>query len=124
MIHASGGTALRGKSAPAPERESIQTLVAIKRSGLWQLVVSEHTRAPDWSEFSEHADVADVGLVVEMVSTEGSFFGRGTLSPVKSHRKRGSKGTRLLQSASSCCSALDRACHWGRTPDERERTSV
>jgi uncharacterized protein (TIGR02246 family) len=44
VIHASGGTVLRGKSTPAPERESIQTLVAIKRSGLWQLVAFQNTR--------------------------------------------------------------------------------
>jgi uncharacterized protein (TIGR02246 family) len=44
LIHASGGTVLRGKSRPAPERESIQTLVAVKRNGAWQLVAFQNTR--------------------------------------------------------------------------------
>ena len=44
VIHASGGTVLRGKSKPAPERDSIQTLVAVKRSGGWQLVAFQNTR--------------------------------------------------------------------------------
>ena len=31
VLHAVGGTVLRGKAAPAPERDSIQTLVATRR---------------------------------------------------------------------------------------------
>jgi len=44
VMHASGGTVLRGKSAPAPERNSIQTLVAIRRSGEWKVVAFQNTR--------------------------------------------------------------------------------
>jgi hypothetical protein len=38
VMHALGGTVMRGKSQPAPERDSIQTLIAIKRGGQWRLV--------------------------------------------------------------------------------------
>lgn len=44
LIHATGGTVLRGKSAPAQERDSIQTLVAIKRGGAWRLAAFQNTR--------------------------------------------------------------------------------
>jgi uncharacterized protein (TIGR02246 family) len=44
LMHALGGTVLRGKSTPSPERDSIQTLVAIKRSGEWRLAAFQNTR--------------------------------------------------------------------------------
>jgi uncharacterized protein (TIGR02246 family) len=44
VLHAYGGTILRGRSAPAPERDSIQTLVAVKRDGRWRLVAFQNTR--------------------------------------------------------------------------------
>ena len=44
VIHAFGGTVLRGQSAPAPARDSVQTLVAVKRNGVWQLVAFQNTR--------------------------------------------------------------------------------
>jgi uncharacterized protein (TIGR02246 family) len=44
IAHAYGGTVLRGRSAPAPERDSIQTLVAVKRDGQWWLVAFQNTR--------------------------------------------------------------------------------
>ena len=34
LMHAVGGTIMRGKSLPSPERDSIQTLVAMKRGGV------------------------------------------------------------------------------------------
>src|SRR5262245_41113319 len=37
VFHAIGGTIMRNQSKPAPERDSIQTLVAVKRGGKWQL---------------------------------------------------------------------------------------
>ena len=43
-MHALGGTVMRGKSRPAPERDSIQTLVAIKRNGEWRLAAFQNTR--------------------------------------------------------------------------------
>jgi uncharacterized protein (TIGR02246 family) len=44
LMHACGGTVLRGKSKPAPERDSIQTLVATKRDGKWRLAAFQNTR--------------------------------------------------------------------------------
>ena len=44
VLHAYGGTILRGKREPAPERDSLQTLVAMKRNGRWQLVAFQNTR--------------------------------------------------------------------------------
>jgi uncharacterized protein (TIGR02246 family) len=44
LIHASGGTILRGKTTPAPERDSVQTLVAIRRDGRWEIVAFQNTR--------------------------------------------------------------------------------
>jgi len=44
LMHAVGGTVMRGKSAPAPERDSIQTLVATKRDGEWCLAAFQNTR--------------------------------------------------------------------------------
>jgi hypothetical protein len=34
----------RGRSRPAPERDSIQTLVAAKQNGVWRLVAFQNTR--------------------------------------------------------------------------------
>ena len=44
VVHARGETILRGRSTPAPERDSIQTLVAVRRDGVWQLVAFQNTR--------------------------------------------------------------------------------
>jgi uncharacterized protein (TIGR02246 family) len=44
VMHASGGTVPRGKSAPAPERHSIQTLVAVRRNNEWKIVAFQNTR--------------------------------------------------------------------------------
>ena len=44
LMHAVGGTILRGKSTPAPERDSVQTLVAIRNRGEWQLAGFQNTR--------------------------------------------------------------------------------
>ena len=44
LMNALGGTVMRGKSRPAPERDSIQTLVAIKRNGEWRLAAFQNTR--------------------------------------------------------------------------------
>ena len=44
LMHAVGGTVMRGKSAPSPERDSIQTLVATKRGGEWGLAAFHNTR--------------------------------------------------------------------------------
>lgn len=44
LMHAIGSTVLRGKSTPAPERDSTQTLVATRSDGGWQLVAFQNTR--------------------------------------------------------------------------------
>jgi uncharacterized protein (TIGR02246 family) len=45
VLHAVGGTVLRGRRAPAPERDSIQTLVVSRRAeGDWRLAAFQNTR--------------------------------------------------------------------------------
>lgn len=44
VMHALGGTVMRGKSQPSPERDSIQTLIAIKRGGEWRFAAFQNTR--------------------------------------------------------------------------------
>jgi hypothetical protein len=44
VMHAIGGTVMRGKSTPAPERDSIQTLIATQCSGEWRLTAFQNTR--------------------------------------------------------------------------------
>ena len=44
LMHAVGGTVLRGKSEPVPERDSIQTLVATRQHGEWRLAAFQNTR--------------------------------------------------------------------------------
>jgi uncharacterized protein (TIGR02246 family) len=43
LMHALGGTIMPGKSAPSPERDSIQTLVVVKHDEAWAAHgISEH----------------------------------------------------------------------------------
>ena len=44
VMHAVGGTLMRGKRKPDPARDSIQTLVAVRRAGTWQLAAFQNTR--------------------------------------------------------------------------------
>jgi uncharacterized protein (TIGR02246 family) len=44
LLHGRGGTIMRGDSAPTPERDSLQTLVAVRRDGEWQLLAFQNTR--------------------------------------------------------------------------------
>lgn len=44
LMHAVGSTVLRGKSKPTPERDSIQTLVAVREAGEWRLAAFQNTR--------------------------------------------------------------------------------
>src|SRR5215212_3197883 len=45
VMHAVGGTVMRGKSEPSPERDSIQTLVATRQEGdEWRLAAFQNTR--------------------------------------------------------------------------------
>ena len=45
LIHAVGGTVMRGKTEPSPERDSIQKLVAVRRDGQWRFAAFQNTRA-------------------------------------------------------------------------------
>jgi uncharacterized protein (TIGR02246 family) len=44
IVHAIGGTVMRGKDEPAPERDSIQTLVAVKDADSWVFASFQNTR--------------------------------------------------------------------------------
>jgi len=44
LMHAVGSTVMRGKSEPSPERDSIQTLVAVRQDGKWRLAAFQNTR--------------------------------------------------------------------------------
>ena len=44
LMHAVGGTVMRGKSEASPERDSIQTLVATREGGEWRLATFQNTR--------------------------------------------------------------------------------
>ena len=45
LMHAVGSTVMRGKSEPSPERDSIQTLVAVRQEGdEWRLAGFQNTR--------------------------------------------------------------------------------
>lgn len=44
LIHSTGGTVMRGKTRPSPERDSIQTLVAVKRNGEWRFAAFHNSR--------------------------------------------------------------------------------
>jgi uncharacterized protein (TIGR02246 family) len=44
VLHARGGTIMRGRSVPSPERDSLQTLVAAKRDGQWRFIAFQNTR--------------------------------------------------------------------------------
>lgn len=44
LMQAVGGTVMRGRSEPSPERDSIQTLVATKHGDEWRLAAFQNTR--------------------------------------------------------------------------------
>ena len=44
VMHAIGGTIMRGKSKPDRSRDSIQTLVAVRKDGEWELSAFQNTR--------------------------------------------------------------------------------
>jgi uncharacterized protein (TIGR02246 family) len=44
LMHAVGSTVMRGKGEPSPERDSIQTLVAVRQDGEWRLAAFQNTR--------------------------------------------------------------------------------
>jgi uncharacterized protein (TIGR02246 family) len=45
IMHAVGGTVMAGQTDLEPERNSVQTLVAVKRNGKWYLAAFQNTRA-------------------------------------------------------------------------------
>ena len=44
LVHATGGTVMRGKNELSPERDAIQTLVATRQDGEWRLAAFQNTR--------------------------------------------------------------------------------
>ena len=44
LMDAVGGTVMRGKIEPSPERDSVQTLVAVREGGEWRLAAFQNTR--------------------------------------------------------------------------------
>ena len=44
LVHATGGTLFPGETKPRPSRDSIQTLVAIKRDGGWRFTAFHNNR--------------------------------------------------------------------------------
>jgi uncharacterized protein (TIGR02246 family) len=44
LMHALGGTIMRGRTTPSPARDSIQTLVAVRQNGQWKLAAFQNTR--------------------------------------------------------------------------------
>lgn len=44
LLHATGGTVMRGRTVPSPERDSIQTLVAVRRDGVWRFAAFHNSR--------------------------------------------------------------------------------
>jgi uncharacterized protein (TIGR02246 family) len=44
LVHATGSTIMRGKSVPSPERDSIQTLVAVRDGGGWRFATFHNSR--------------------------------------------------------------------------------
>ena len=44
IVHATGGTVMRGKTEPSPERDSIQTLVAVREDDGWRFAAFHNAR--------------------------------------------------------------------------------
>lgn len=44
LVHATGGTVMRGKAKPSPERHSVQTLVAVCDGDEWRFAAFHNTR--------------------------------------------------------------------------------
>ena len=44
IVHATGGTVMRGKTEPSPERDSIQTLVAVREGAEWRFAAFHNSR--------------------------------------------------------------------------------
>jgi len=44
LVHSTGNTILKGKEKPSPERESIQTLVAVRKDNDWKFTAFHNNR--------------------------------------------------------------------------------
>jgi hypothetical protein len=44
LVHATGGTVMRGKRKRSPERDSIRTLAAVRSDGTWRFAAFHNTR--------------------------------------------------------------------------------
>lgn len=45
LMHALGGTVIEGQTDLDPDRNSVQTLIAMKRDGAWELAAFQNSRA-------------------------------------------------------------------------------
>jgi uncharacterized protein (TIGR02246 family) len=52
LVHATGDTVKRGKTRPSPERNSIQTLVAVRHEGEWRFTAFHNSRVRPISGFA------------------------------------------------------------------------
>ncbi|MHB9133560.1 MAG: SgcJ/EcaC family oxidoreductase [Armatimonadota bacterium] len=48
VLHATGQTIMPGQTAPTQERDSIQTIVAVKEDGVWRIAAFQNTRIQSW----------------------------------------------------------------------------
>jgi hypothetical protein len=72
VLHAYGGTVMRGKREPAPERDSLQTMVAVRRDDRWQLVTFRTPASGQLARTPRDPALARNGLVLEMVPAEAA----------------------------------------------------
>jgi uncharacterized protein (TIGR02246 family) len=50
VAHAAGSTIMKGKSAPSPNRNSVQTLVAVRQGSEWRIVAFDNIRARSFTQ--------------------------------------------------------------------------
>ena len=61
-----------GKREPAPERDSLQTLVGVKCSDRWEFVAFRTPLSADRSKPARHVVLADRRLVLDVACREAS----------------------------------------------------
>jgi uncharacterized protein (TIGR02246 family) len=50
VAHAAGTSIMKGKSTPTPNRNSVQTLVAVRQEGEWRIVAFDNIRARSFTQ--------------------------------------------------------------------------
>src|SRR5690606_5559853 len=73
VLHARGGAIMRGRREPARERDSLQTMVAVRNDGRWQLAAFQNTRVrPIGRNVLGTIALASDRLALEVVPAEGA----------------------------------------------------